>query len=255
MTLSQLLRRIWLHRSDALVGRIVSRWYGDTIRSDDCIFDVSNPLISPSVKASLFWDLYERVELAYIAQYLPDDRDVIELGSSLGVTACHIKKKLQTGARLVCVEADPDLAGVVQQNLRLNGLADRVVVLNRAVYYEELDAEVTFMRGHSSTAGRVTSSRQDGSKISVPRVQLSDIAREYGLGEFSLVLDIEGAEAGIAFGERSELEGCRLMIVDLHETTYQGQPVHPRETCAAFIDNHGFRLTAERHPIYVFSRP
>ena len=44
--------------------------------------------------------------------------------------------------------------------------------------------------------------------------------RKAGVGDFILVSDIEGAEAGMFDRDADALTRCRRMIVELHESTY-----------------------------------
>lgn len=238
----------------ASIGSLVSYTYSNRIKTAGILIDTSHPLIVPAVKAQLFWGLYERAEARFIRKYLRKDLNVIELGSSLGVISCLIRRILPKTRRLICVEAHPELIGVIQLNLRNNFLADNVLVINKAVYYDgAVDPKVWLSTGPNTLSGKVqTVTERSG--LLVEKIKLSEIVEKNAIGEYTLVSDIEGAEAGIILQSQSELANCRQMIIEFHTTDFKGQRIRDDELRDLLLSRHGFSLRDQHGPICVLER-
>jgi FkbM family methyltransferase len=237
------------------VGRLVARAFRNRIPSKGCVIETRSAAISPAQKAMLFWRIYESAENRFIQRYLRRDLDVVELGASLGFTTCRIRKHVNEDRRLVCVEANPELAEQVRRNLQLNDLDKNVRILNRAISYDSPESgAVFFAAGDSNLDGRVTAEQFPGQCLSVEATTLSQVVAEAATGTYALVSDIEGAEAGLALREREVLKKCEQIIIELHDTTFGGAPVGVEQMCETFIREHGFSLLDRYGPVCVFGR-
>jgi len=119
----------------ASLGRVLGALFRDQIPCEGCVIDTSDEVIAPRVKAKLFLRGYEHDEIRFVKRHLRRDLDVIELGSSLGVVAAHIARKLDPGRRLVCVEANPALLKSIWTNVHQNAPHARLDVVSGAVEY------------------------------------------------------------------------------------------------------------------------
>lgn len=238
-----------------VVGNLLSLVYHDRIPHEGLVIDTSHPIVTPTMKASIFWRLYEGAEIRFVHQYLRCDLDVVELGSSIGVLACQVRKQMVTSRRLFCVEADPRLVEQIHTNLSLNKLEANVLVINHAIAYgigaEEL---VSFSAGEANTLGQLTTGNGSGSDIKVRATTLSGLLEKNGIGEYSLICDIEGAEADIPLHDAVALEGCKQLIIELHKTVL-GNRVFEVENLIELFSNVGrFNLRARYGPVCVFER-
>ena len=226
---------------DCLTSRVAGRFIGWIFRQRiphrGCIIDTSSPLVSPRVKARLFWRLYEHNEVGAVRRYLPPHLDVIELGASIGVLSCQVLRKQQSG-RLIAVEANPALVPITERNIALNGFSDRATVLN-AVVGREPGGFADFTVSDTTLSGRVGS---PGEGVQVPVVSLASLLAEHQIENYALVSDIEGAEAGFMLGKPSALSGCRLLIIELHPSQVPPPGATVAELMSAAIQIHGFHL-------------
>jgi hypothetical protein len=103
------------------VGKFIGVLFNNIIPSHSLYVDTKEG-ISDSVKANLFWGIYESAEIRFINQYLLNNLDVIELGSSLGLVSCCIAKNMLFDRRLICVEANPEMLSQIRRNLSLNNI-------------------------------------------------------------------------------------------------------------------------------------
>jgi FkbM family methyltransferase len=172
--------------------------------------DLSHADVPDQVRAAVLWRLYERAEIGLIHRHLPEDVDVVELGASLGVTACHALSVLGRDRRLVAVEANPSLIGPLEQCLD----DTRATVVHAAIDYS--GSPTAKLGVHSSTL--LSSVGGCGTVVDVPAMTLSDLLDTHGIGRFALLCDIEGAEAGILFDDPGSLERCELAIIEQHGT-------------------------------------
>jgi FkbM family methyltransferase len=216
--------------------------------------DTSDATVTPHVKASLFWGFYESAEIRFVRRYLSAAYDAVELGSSLGVVSCHVRRKLRADRRLVCVEADRNLLSVLRSTLRLNACEDNVTILNGAIHYG-LEASVMFAAGASNIEGRLATTSTKGSPFAVDAITLATVLSRGGIeGPFTLVCDIEGAEADLIQRERATLERCKQIIIECHPTLVNGVAVGPDQLGALLVRTHGFALRARCGPVYAFER-
>src|ERR1019366_3942812 len=97
-------------------------------------FDTRSNDFNPQVRAQMFWGLYESAETRLIRNYLRGSKHLVELGSSLGVTAAHVAAVMAPGGHLTCVEANPRLLPGLRDRTSTKRFADvRVDVVHAAV--------------------------------------------------------------------------------------------------------------------------
>ena len=233
------------------VGTAVGRFYRDVIPVGDCMIDAHAPFITPTMKADLFWGFYEGDEVSFVRKYLPSDRDVIELGSSLGVVTSHIARKLELNRRLICVEANQALIPEAKRNVSINAPQGNVRFIHGAIDYSHSGTTVEFSVEESQT------SRVGGASATVEKIEryeLSAILSENEIDEFSLVCDIEGAEKGLLTSDSAALIRCGMVIIELHASTIDGI-----EDLAHSFSTLGFVTKARsgifgRGAVFVFER-
>lgn len=237
------------------VGDIFARLLNNRIPHRGCTIDTSSKAVSASVKARLLWGLYESAETRFVKQYLRDDLDVIELGSSLGVVASHIAKKLRADGRLICVEANDRLLESIARNVKANTTGAKLTLVHAAAYYGDEDAQVIgFHRDADSTASAIASPGGQALDL-VPALTLEALLGRFGVEDYALVCDIEGAEAGLIAREAAGLARCQQIIIELHDAVWNGLAVTVEEMCGKLRDTHGFILRDRYGPVCVFERP
>ena len=238
-----------------LIGRLISRVFQDRIPSRVCVILTASDEVLPSIKASIYWGIYESGELRFIQRYLLCNLDVVELGSSLGVVSSHICHKLNPGRRLVCVEANPRMLPLIDKNTHVNSAGARVEVVHAAIHYSTRRPEhVSFSLGGDNTNSRITGADTPQTTIQVPVLALSEILQKHQIGNYTLVCDIEGAESGLINCDARALEHCQQIIIELHASEWGGQQFTIYELQEQFEKVPGFRLRDQHGPVYVFER-
>jgi FkbM family methyltransferase len=239
----------------ASIGQIIARACHDQIPNMGCVIETRSPLVVPRIKAKLFLRGYEPVEIDFVKRYLHSDRDVIDLGSSLGVVASHVGRKLHAGRRVICVEANPQLLDIIRANVTRNAPHVQVEIVSGAVDYPPDRREfVELALGFDNLVAHIVEDEVVPQGIFVPVVSLSEIIRRYEVAEYTLVSDIEGSEAGLLEMDDAALTRCRQMIIELHHTVRHERIVRAEELAAELRAKHGFRQIDRRGMVYVFEK-
>ena len=126
-----------------------------------------------------------------------------------------------------------------------------MIVLNKALDYSgesELAMQIT-----KNNLGNKIGNTEAGEIAHVKTTTLAEIIKNQGIGNFVLVSDIEGAEAGIIIEDAEALASCQQMLIELHPATHKGQ-TYSVEMLREKIESHGFRLLEQRNNVYVFTR-
>lgn len=235
------------------VGRLVRLIWGDAILFDGARVASCSPWVSPKVSAQLFWGIYESAERRFVKSFVSPGRPVVELGSSIGGVSSHIACSLESGQKLVCVEANPHLLPVLTKNLKTNASHLQATVVHAAI--SVVPGTVDFAVSASSLSSHIGERSDATETISAPATTLSKLLSEQKLESepFQLVMDIEGAEAGIVIDDASSLQHCSRIIAELHETEHRGRAIGVEELISAFV-GLGYALEARYGPVVVLER-
>lgn len=238
--------------TSSTAGRIITIATGNRIRNYGLQFDVSGPQFSPQVRAQLFWHIYEGAEIRMIRRHLRGTSTVVELGASLGITSAHIVSLLASGGRMLCVEANPYL---------VDGLRERITSFSRDAVVDVLNAAITSNVGMASLSlgvnnvdSHLSDGRPESRCVTVPATTLRHLLTSHSIEEYDLVSDIEGSEASFLLGDPDALAGCRRAVLELHESTYNGQLFSPLDLIDA-AKAQGFRVADRHGPVVALERP
>jgi FkbM family methyltransferase len=251
-SLKRLVGQVLCH---SFVGNIISFIFQDRIPSHGFRIHTASAAVQPWVKASLFWGMYESAEMRFINKYLRPDLDTVELGASLGVITSEISRKLNHSRRIVCVEANPSLIETLQKNINENCVDRNVRVVHAAIYDSGTkEGFVKLAFGDDNTDSRITETFLKNS-VSVPAMTLNTVLETQGISDdFTLVSDVEGAEAAFIENDDGALRKCQQVIIELHETNWRGALLTAEHLRGRLERRHGFRLVESYGPVCVFER-
>jgi FkbM family methyltransferase len=256
--LRRVLRRLLPLQAKRLVGGIIAgnlagacirRFSGGVLTHRNARVCIDHPRVTNTMVAQLYWKIYERAELDQITRFLPRDADVLEVGGSSGITTLLLASLLNPERKIVSVEADPELSSLAAKNCRTNGLAERVTFVSAAVDYE--NAQVSFHQGSEAIYGRIEKTAGSAGTISVPATTLSQLAAQHGLRDYTLVMDIEGAEWEVL--RHGDLRGARRILAELHEIRTPETTLSVPELLREF-EKSGFRLVDQDTHCVVLDR-
>jgi FkbM family methyltransferase len=168
-----------------------------------------------------------------------------ELGTSIGFVALNAIKK--SNNKIICLEANTALISTIEDSFKLNGVdADRYQILNKAL--SNKSETLFFSDRGSNELGKVVQFSEKAIE-GVSLTQLVDIIAEE---EFVLISDIEGAEINFLKAETHTLLKCKMIIIELHETTYEGRKYNIAALIQIIQALH-FELIDKSNNTYVFS--
>ncbi len=209
--------------------------------------------MNKTIIASIFWGFYESSEIRFAEKYFKGDTDIVELGSSCGIVSSHFVSKLQPYKKIIAVEANSGLLEVLKTNLeRYKHNNVEIIILNNVVYYGA--AQASFQISNNTTESRVANGLTYSEDIiTIPAITLDSIVNRYQLNNYSLVCDIEGAEAAIFINEKAALDTCKYIFIELHTIQYAGVN-YSVDQLTTMISQKGFDLKDKHGPVFYFSR-
>jgi FkbM family methyltransferase len=237
------------HRAGQLIGALT----GKRIRHRGIWFDTRSSDFIPEVRAQMFWGIYEGAETRMIHRFLRDSTAVVELGSSLGITAAHIAAVMAEGGHLTCVEANPRLLPGLRERISKRVAHLRVDVIHAAIA-DHCGTAVLTIAAHNLGSSLQRDPRANESTVRVPALTLAEVIRQRGLTEFDLVSDIEGGEAAFLLQDPSVLKNCRRAVIELHDTSFGGQKASAHDLLEAAV-SAGFQVIGLHGPVVALARP
>lgn len=250
-TASALKLRVSQVVASPTAGRLIGAVTRKRIRHQGLQFDVRSNDFSPVVRAQLFWGTYEGAETRMIRNHLRDSTTVVELGSSLGVTAAHVATVMAPRGHLVCVEANPRLVAGLRERILPRAAALRVDVIHAAI--SSSCGASPFAIAEDTVASRLGEPRPGESTVQVPALTLREVLRKTEIAEFDLISDIEGAEAAFLLSDPGVLDKCGRAVLELHATTVNGQQVSVRDLLDAALAA-GFDMVSQHGPVVALTR-
>lgn len=252
VTSSALKLRIAAVLTGHKAGRVIGTLTAKRIRHQGLWFDTRSRDFTPRVRAQMFWGAYEGAETRMIRSFLRGSAAVVELGSSLGITAAHIADVMAPGGHLTCVEANPRLLPGLRERLSKRCADMRVDVLHAAIT-DHCGTSVLAIAAHT-VGSRLHGDPQSGQPtVQVPALTLREVVVQRDLAEFDLVSDIEGGEAAFLLQDPDILRNCRRAVIELHDTTLRGRKVSVSDLMDAAVAA-GFQMMGRHGPVVALAR-
>jgi FkbM family methyltransferase len=233
-------------------GRVIGAMTGNRVRHQGLWFDVGSSDFSPSVRAMMFWGSYEGAETRMIRSLLGGSPAVVELGSSLGITAAHVAATMPSQGQLICVEANPCLVRGLRVRIPSRAPSLRVQVIHAAI--SDHCGTAQFVIAEDTLGSRVGTPRPRESVVEVPALTLQEVLRRADVGEFNLISDIEGAEAAFLLNDPKALDKCRRAVIEFHDAEFGGRQHSISDLIEATLAL-GFRIVSRHGPVLALDRP
>jgi FkbM family methyltransferase len=186
-------------------------------------------------------DERENYLVELMRECVPDGGTVVEAGAHIGFVTLHLASCVGANGRVWTFEANPEVHDTIRENLRLNGLDDRVTLVESAVGDRPGRA-----RFHLSGGGETSSLHDQGTTRREVEVEVTPIDAALPSDAVADVvkLDIEG-------GELDALEGMRDLVARSGERLTLFLECNPDALAAAgrsaaelvaWLADRGFRL-------------
>lgn len=173
---------------------------------------------------------YDRAQTELFARVLRPGMVVFDVGAHAGYFTLLATRLTSPGGRVVAFEPDPRNLASLGANVRLNSLAD-VVVVGKAV------ADAVGRRGFRSGTGSGTGRLSDSDHEStVETTTLDAYGLDSGLAPAAIKIDVEGAELEVLAGaERTLTSHHPLIFLSTH-----GAELHRR--CCEWLTARDYTL-------------
>lgn len=161
----------------------------------------------------LWLGTYEMNLQAAVAELVRPGMVVYDVGANIGYISALLAKTVGQSGRVFAFEPFPENLERLRMNLEASGLADRVVVVWKAVV--DHAGDVSFLVGASGATGKVAGSagrqaRPSQAEIRVPAISLDEFVYQDGQPAPDVIkMDIEG-------GEVLAIPGMRRMLAEHH---------------------------------------
>ncbi|MDE2754298.1 MAG: FkbM family methyltransferase [Gemmatimonadota bacterium] len=199
---------------------------------------------------------WDRTERKRIARWVRPGFTFVDVGANVGAYSFWILSRIGGTGRVVTVEPNPDLTRQLRFNVHVNGVQDRMRVVQAAVGAAR-GRGLLSLGTRNSGEGRLAGPGEatDGiPTVPVRVVTLADIVEEAGLNRIDcLKVDVEGGEADVL---RPFLRGAprplwpRHLVVELGRGPREG----PRSAdLSAWLAARGYRLELRTRLNGVFS--
>ena len=163
--------------------------------------------LAPHILLDGYWERW--ITNVFLSLVKPG-MSVVDIGANIGYYSLLARHNIGAKGRLVCFEANKELAEIVFNNLMINGFIENSIIENKAVYSENTTLEFSIYEKFLGSSSLWTDEKHVAAyhdtikKVQVEAVSLDNYFESNTKIDF-IKIDAEGAEAYI-------LEGARRVI-------------------------------------------
>ena len=191
---------------------------------------------------------YEPGMSAAAATLAAESKTFVDIGANEGYFSVLVALRMGDGGRVVAVEPQLSLAGVLQRNLEINGLSDRVEHYSYAISDYVGNAQLYLtptVNAGSSALTRTTSYRVPTQPVST--VTLLELLSRARIASVDLLkMDIEGSEYEAILGSKEVFENKRVktLLLEMHPRQIAAKGKEPRDI-GTFLTHCGYAEKTE----------
>ena len=204
-----------------LLKIIVNSFSGYLIKHSNIKFNLFNgifdyKLVTNYQAALIFFGVWESAEIRFAKRFAKSSI-IIELGSSVGVTL-GVLNNVRSGIKFICIEASKkNYSKLKALKAKIMKKNNKYILLNKAIHYGS--PYVNFEERSAITSQIAKGNLKTKKTYKVKSTTLTKIIKEYSVrGNFTLICDIEGAEAAIFFKDKNSLKLCETIIIEIEKT-------------------------------------
>ena len=171
---------------------------------------------------------------------------ILDIGGHIGMFAGFAASRVKD-ATIYSYEPDPANTPLFKENIKVNGLNERVKLKEVAVCAERGERKLYINPTNTSMNNmfQPKASRGMTESITVPCITLQDILKEYNVNIFDYAkIDCEGSEYELLLNASQDvLNALPRMIIEWH-----GNTEHTPEELVSFLKKSGYATTFSRKP-------
>ncbi|MET8801340.1 FkbM family methyltransferase [Streptomyces sp. NPDC004546] len=172
----------------------------------------SGPTDQYGVAHGLFFDEFEQINLDVFEALAEHSSLIVDAGANIGIYSCLGGARLPQSGRVIAFEPVPDTLRYLKDNIRANGLSERVVVESAAVGAEDSVLTINLHPKGNTMHGAacVPSGATRAGAVVTPMVSLDSYFSAGGTAEPDLMkIDVEGYDGFALEGARDLIERAR----------------------------------------------
>lgn len=203
-----------------LLNIIVNSFTGYLIKNSNLKFNLFNgvfdyKLVNNYQAALIFFGIWESAEIRFAKRFAKSNI-IIELGSSVGVTL-GVLNNVRSRTKFICVEASKKNYSKLKKLKYIIKKKNKYILINKAIHYGS--SYVNFHE-HSTITSKISKRNLKTKKTyKVKSITLDKIIKQYFIRDnYTLICDIEGAEAEIFFKDKNSLKLCETIIIEIERT-------------------------------------
>jgi FkbM family methyltransferase len=177
-----------------------------------------------------------------------DARHIIDIGAHIGTASIYFASK-SPKARIIACEPLPANYQLLETNIRINGLQDRIQTLPIAI--SNRPSIVKLRVGETSGTSWIDDDPGEARSVRVRALTLRQLLDDYSISTCDLLkLDCEGAEYSILYGaSRDVFDRLRTIVLEYHRrpaiTGGDG------ESLGRYLTQRGFRVSYARKRVLI----
>jgi FkbM family methyltransferase len=216
------LRRAWLdwrgRAGEAVLERIGKMVKGDVVfeaKEFDGVFSIDprSHLLHRFLRKGYYEPQVSRLFLAFIQPHA----DVLDIGANIGFYTVAGARRLTTG-RLLAAEPTGATFKRLSENVRRNGVLDRVLLFNGMIGANKGQGQIHFVPGMEEYSSmkipeHLAVKNQELCTETVPIERVDDLVDEHDLHPAVLKVDVEGAEFSVFKGALNTISKYRPVVI------------------------------------------
>jgi FkbM family methyltransferase len=242
-----------------IIGKLINYVYSSKISYHNYLITVNNK-VSYSTVASIYFGLYEKSEYRLISKYYRGSKDTIEIGSSIGGISSLLIDKIDQQKRLICVEGNKNIIGLLKSNIENNNTRNNKVekkysIVNKCIGDYEILKNYNFVDKTNTQVSKLTKR----SKTNCPSIQksnvisLANLTKTNQIENYILICDIEGAEV-FFLEDTNSLDQCVELFIELHKTERLNKEYSIYNLRELIVNKHGFSMVDSDGDAYYFRK-
>jgi FkbM family methyltransferase len=199
---------------------------------------------------------YDASVAAFLRERVKPGALCLDVGANVGVYVLQFAHWSSPTGKVVAFEPNPSARVVLEEHVRMNGLAERVQIVPAAV--GERSGEAILYAAPADGMSRLGEPNQalrgSISEITVPVVTLDEYCQSHALKPDWLFMDIEGFEIAALAGARELIQsrqGEMGIIVEMHPSVWNSANTTRARTQSLLdeLELHAVPLTRQRDPL------
>lgn len=193
----------------------------------------------------------ERTELA--ARHVAPNRDVLDIGASIGTYTVLFSKFISSGNKVLSVEPTPRSSHYLRRNIERNGCADSVIVFEGLAANAKKSFRLNVIPGmedYSSLGDLVHPSIRGRSfeQIEVQGDTVDNLVSRFNLVPGLIKIDAEGAEYLVLSGATETLRTHRPVILSELSDLLLGTFDHTSQMVVELLEDAGYEVSDALDP-------